>query len=140
MPGTMVETYTVPLSEYDSSQPSGCSTSMAGCTGTLVNGALHGVEGTITVIDDCTYMIEGWQFNGQGPAVEWWCAKQEGDAGVFPYPANAKKIGELGEPGSYQLGARMTLSYCVSCCCKTASLSDYEDSLTYMHAQYSTHV
>ena len=29
----------------------------------------------------------------------------EGAANVFPYPANAMKIGELGEPGSYQLGS-----------------------------------
>ena len=28
----------------------------------------------------------------------------EGADNVFPYPANAQKIGELGEPGAYQLG------------------------------------
>lgn len=29
----------------------------------------------------------------------------EGAADVFPYPANAIKIGELGAPGAYQLGS-----------------------------------
>ena len=34
----------------------------------------------------------------------------EGADNVFPYPANAQKIGELGEPGAYQLGTNHGLS------------------------------
>ena len=34
-----------------------------------------------------------------------WASMAEGAADVFPYPANAIKIGELGAPGAYQLGS-----------------------------------
>lgn len=78
--------------------------------------------------DDCTFFVDGWQFDGEGPAVEWWGAKRSAapPPGRNPYIAryitNAKKIGELGAPGSYQTGA---LSFCNAesvrvltlCCC-----------------------
>ena len=101
--GQMGDTFTVPQDEFTAGTTS-CSTAMAGCTGTFVNGAAHMVEGEITVIDDCTFEISGWQFDGVGPAVEWWAAMQDDTANLFPYPANAQKIGELGAPGSYQTG------------------------------------
>ena len=50
--------FTVPKAEFTAGTTS-CSTSMAGCTGTFVNGAPRGVEGDITVIDDCTFEISG---------------------------------------------------------------------------------
>eukprot|EP00892_Ulva_mutabilis_P011124 jgi/Ulvmu1/8384/UM042_0091.1 len=102
--GEMGETFTVPQSEFPAGTSS-CSTIMAGCTGTFVNGAAHQVEGVITVIDDCTFEISGWQFDGIGPAVEWWAAMQNDREDLFPYPANAQKIGELGAPGNYQTGS-----------------------------------
>lgn len=102
--GEMPETFTVPQSEFTGGASS-CSTVMAGCTGTFVNGAAHEVEGEITVVDDCTFEISGWQFDGIGPAVEWWAAMQDGTENLFPYPANAIKIGELGSPGNYVTGA-----------------------------------
>lgn len=99
----MEETFTVPQSEYTGGTSS-CSKVMAGCTGTFVNGAAHEVEGVITVVDDCTFEISGWQFDGVGPAVEWWAAMQDDSENLFPYPANAIKVGELGPPGGYQTG------------------------------------
>lgn len=33
-----------------------------------------------------------------------WAADAAGDPLVFPYPANAIKVAELGAPGSYQTG------------------------------------
>lgn len=102
--GEMEDTFTVPQSEYTGGATS-CSTVMAGCTGTFVNGATHKVEGVITVVDDCTFEISGWQFDGMGPAVEWWAAMQDDRENVFPYPANAIKVGELGPPGNYQTGS-----------------------------------
>jgi hypothetical protein len=68
-PGTMPDTFTVPFSEFDPS-PSGCGTIFAGCTGELAT-KQHAVAGTVEVIDDCTFRIQGWQFDGKGPAVEW---------------------------------------------------------------------
>ena len=65
--------------------------------------------------DDCTFFVDGWQFDGEGPAVEWWGAKRSAaaPAGVFShnakYMSTAIKIGELGAPGSYQTGV---LSFC----------------------------
>jgi hypothetical protein len=76
MPGTMAETFTVPFTEFDSTVLSGCGTTYAGCTGELFECpecVPHQVAGSITVIDDCTFRIQGWQFDGKGPAVEW-CA------------------------------------------------------------------
>jgi hypothetical protein len=102
-PGTMLDTYTIPYSQHDQSQPSGCSEQYAGCTGELVT-LQHEVAGSVTVLDDCTFRISGWQFDGEGPAVEWWGAKQSGDPKMFPYPGTARKIGELGVRGSYQKG------------------------------------
>lgn len=103
--GQMGDTFTVPQSEFTAGNTT-CSTVMAGCTGSFVNGAAHMVEGEITVIDDCTFEISGWQFDGAGPAVEWWAAMQDDRDNLFPYPANAQKIGELGAPGNYQTGAQ----------------------------------
>lgn len=66
--------------------------------------------------DDCTFFVDGWQFDGEGPAVEWWGAKQSAEApdGEFPYlpeyMSNPLKIGELGVPGNYQTGV---LSFCI---------------------------
>ena len=76
-PGTMEDTFTVPYTEFDDTVASGCGTVFAGCTGEL-DGACpdcvpHEVEGSIEVLDDCTFRIQGWQFDGVGPAVEW-CA------------------------------------------------------------------
>lgn len=103
-PGTMDDTFTIPFSDFNSTEDSGCGDTLAGCTGTFVELA-HAINGTVTVIDDCTFRIQGWQFDGLGPDVEWWGSKQEGSDTVFPYPANAIKIGELGTPGSYQTGS-----------------------------------
>ena len=61
---------------------------MAGCSGELV-GFSHSVAGTVTVIDDCTFKVDGWEFDGKGPVVEWWAAAASGSDTVFPYPANA---------------------------------------------------
>lgn len=102
-PGTMDDTFTVPFSEFDATAASGCGMTYAGCTGEFFE-LSHDINGTITVIDDCTFRIQGWQFDGLGPAVEWWGSMQEGSVTEFPYPANAIKIGELGAPGSYQQG------------------------------------
>lgn len=76
MPGTMEDTFTIPFSTFDGTEPSGCGQVFAGCTGELFECATcvpHEVAGSITVIDDCTFRIQGWQFDGEGPAVEW-CA------------------------------------------------------------------
>lgn len=70
-PGTMAGTFTVPFSEFESTTASGCSTSFAGCTGEFLTKE-HEVAGIVTVIDDCTFRIQGWQFDGLGPAVEWY--------------------------------------------------------------------
>jgi hypothetical protein len=101
--------YTVPKAEYDG-KPSGCSAQMAGCTGELVT-LQHEVSGTVNVIDDCTFEVTDWQFDGLGPVVEWWGAKQTGDPKVFPYKdPTAKKIAELGKVGSYPKGARARIA------------------------------
>lgn len=69
-PGTMDDTFTIPFSDFNSSEDSGCGDTLAGCTGTFVE-LTHAINGTVTVIDDCTFRIQGWQFDGLGPAVEW---------------------------------------------------------------------
>lgn len=78
-PGTMMDTFTVPFTDFDN-EPSGCGRSFAGCTGELLQ-YWHQVAGSITVIDDCTFRIQGWQFDGIGPAVEW-CAFPNWQASV----------------------------------------------------------
>jgi hypothetical protein len=104
----MAGTFTKPLSsDFDQSQPSGCSTGYAGCQGVL-HGHHHQVRGTITVIDDCTFQVSDWEFDGEGPGVEWWGEKFEGEPNFirqFPLSSTAIKIGELGTPGNYQTGA-----------------------------------
>ena len=76
-PGTMEETFTIPYTDFDDTVASGCGMVFAGCTGELdgacPNCVPHEVAGSITVLDDCTFRIQGWQFDGIGPAVEW-CA------------------------------------------------------------------
>ena len=76
-PGTMEDTFTVPYTDFDDTVASGCGMLFAGCTGVLdgmcPDCVPHEVEGTIEVLDDCTFRIQGWQFDGVGPAVEW-CA------------------------------------------------------------------
>ena len=75
-PGTMEETFTVPYTEYDSdtaAKEAGCGITYAGCHGTFHQKS-HAVAGEVTVLDDCTFRIQGWQFDGLGPAVEW-CAR-----------------------------------------------------------------
>ncbi|NJR43236.1 MAG: DM13 domain-containing protein [Akkermansiaceae bacterium] len=72
MPGTMEDTFTVPYTEYAGTVAPGCGNTYAGCSGEFFMLA-HEIAGTVTVIDDCTFRIEGWQFDGEGPAVEW-CA------------------------------------------------------------------
>lgn len=81
--------FTVPLKEFKKAQNSECSTKYKGCTGEIVT-LLHEVAGTITVIDDCTFRVSNWEFDGNGPLVAWWAATAEGDPEEFPYPANAK--------------------------------------------------
>ena len=79
---------------------------MKGCTGDLVNHPEpfdHRINGTITVLDDCTFKVEGWDFDGVGPAVEWWAAKADPTVtdGKLPYAtanSNAKKISEVLKP------------------------------------------
>jgi hypothetical protein len=97
--------WTMPASQYDPwSHMSGCERTMAGCTANFHMNS-HEINGTVLVIDDCTFLVNGWQFDGLGLPVEWWAAQQEGDATVFPYPANARPISSLGQPGNYTLGA-----------------------------------
>ena len=93
--------FTVPTADFAAANAAdpGCSTLMAGCTGDIVELA-HSLAGSVTVIDDCTFEVTGWEFDGLGPAVEWWVAAAEGDDEVFPYPANAKYVGALGPPGN----------------------------------------
>lgn len=70
-PGTMADTFTLPYSEFDSTAASGCGNSFAGCSGEFIT-ISHDVAGTVEVIDDCTFRVQGWQFDGLGPAVEWY--------------------------------------------------------------------
>lgn len=53
------------------------------------------MAGTITVLDDCTFGVSGWEFDGEGPDVAWWAATAEGKRKEFPYPANAIQVAEL---------------------------------------------
>ena len=92
--------YTIPATSFtEDNAANNCTSLLAGCTGELV-GLSHSVAGTITVIDDCTFKVEGFDFDGLGPAVYWWAAKAEGADNVFPFPANAKRIASFTEPGS----------------------------------------
>lgn len=68
--GEMEETFTIPFAEWDGESPPECTAVMAGCTGEFVE-LSHATGGTITVIDDCTFRISQYSFDGEGPAVEW---------------------------------------------------------------------
>ena len=69
----MAGAFTVPADQFSLDESSGCSTIMAGCSGEIV-GFSHDVTGTIEVIDDCTFQVTNWGFDGEGPDVEWWAA------------------------------------------------------------------
>lgn len=75
-PGTMDDTFTIPFADFradtKATQDAGCGSTFAGCHGKFTQ-LSHEVAGKVTVLDDCTFRIEGWQFDGKGPAVEW-CA------------------------------------------------------------------
>ena len=76
-PGTMAQTFTEPYTAFVATagaKKSGCGSSFAGCHGKFTQ-LSHEVAGKVTVLDDCTFRIQGWQFDGLGPAVEW-CALQ----------------------------------------------------------------
>ena len=104
--GSMEGTLTAETAEFNAPTPAECTSVMAGCTGTFANGAAHNVGGMLTVIDDCTFRVTSWTFDGTGPAVEWWAEQGEGDPEMFPYdPATSLKIAEIGEPGNYVAGA-----------------------------------
>ena len=63
-PGTMEDTFTIPYSDFDDTVVSGCGMVFAGCTGELdgmcPDCVPHEVMGSITVLDDCTFRIQGW--------------------------------------------------------------------------------
>ena len=101
--GSATDGYTLPTANFEAGSAPECSTTMAGCTGVFVT-ISHGVAGEVTVIDDCTFRVQSWEFDGQGPAVEWWAAQQEGSPSTFPYPANAIRIAELRDNGNYVAG------------------------------------
>ena len=101
--GSATDGYTLPTANFEAGSAAECPTTMAGCTGIFVT-ISHGVAGEVTVIDDCTFRVQSWEFDGQGPAVEWWAAQQEGSPSTFPYPANAIKIAELRDNGNYVAG------------------------------------
>ena len=72
----LTDTVTLPTTEfaaYDTANPAMCGNTMKGCTGSLST-ISHDVAGEITVVDDCTFRVTGWQYDGLGPAVEWWAA------------------------------------------------------------------
>lgn len=105
---TMCKTtgWTIPMADFDPwTHMADCGMTMAGCTGELTDRSTHGINGTIVVKDDCTFAVHGWQFDGLGPAVEWWVAAQDEDPLAFPYPANAIKVAKLGEVGAYPVGS-----------------------------------
>lgn len=68
--GAMDETFTIPFQEWDGTSPAECTSVMAGCTGEFIE-LQHETGGTVTVIDDCTFRISQYTFDGEGPAVEW---------------------------------------------------------------------
>eukprot|EP00892_Ulva_mutabilis_P011125 jgi/Ulvmu1/8385/UM042_0092.1 len=103
--GMMEDTFTIPFAEWDQTSPPECTSVMAGCTGEFVT-ISHATGGTITVLDDCTFRISQYSFDGEGPAVEWWADNAAGDPAVFPYSPAAIKVAELGSPGNYQTGAQ----------------------------------
>lgn len=111
--GSMPTSFTLPTSEVPT-EPSGCSTAMAACTGEFET-VRHEVAGDVTVIDDCTFRVRNWEFDGLGPAVEWWADTAQGDPDAFPYSAASRKIGEIGTPGNYLAGAHTTLFICRMC-------------------------
>lgn len=97
--------WTIYMDDYDHvTHDSDCTMEMAGCTGELIDTSTHMINGTIVVKDDCTFAVTGWQFDGLGPAPEWWAAMQDMEPLVFPYPANAMKIAKLGEEGAFPVG------------------------------------
>lgn len=72
----LTDSVTVPTPDfaaYNTANPAQCSMRMAGCTG-MLSTLEHDVAGQITVIDDCTFRVRGWEYDGTGPAVEWWAA------------------------------------------------------------------
>jgi hypothetical protein len=117
--GGMASSITLPTAEFAAynAKPPACSKVMAGCTGNFVT-LLHGVNGTVMVLDDCTFRVQGWEFDGQGPKVEWWAAKAtRGDPETFPYNANAIKVGELRDVGgSYPVGVHLPPLSAVQVC------------------------
>lgn len=79
--------YTVDKKVYDAKpNNSGCTTLYKGCTGSIAT-KMQEVAGTVTVIDDCTFEVTGWEFNGQGPALVWYGAPadEKGNPKEFPY-------------------------------------------------------
>lgn len=119
-PFTMASSFTFPTEEFPD-EPSGCTTVMTGCTGTFVMFS-HDIAGEVEVIDDCTFRVTGWEFDGIGPAVEWWAAPQSTvlDPTEFPFSEGQSiKIGELGTgipgDGPYVVGAtRLPASICIA--------------------------
>jgi hypothetical protein len=107
--GSMPTSLTAETSNFKETSPPGCTKVMAGCKGSFTTKA-HDVAGDVTVIDDCTFRVQGWEFDGGGPAVEWWGAMQNGDTTTFPYSDASMKIGELGPPGKYVVGKRPVLT------------------------------
>lgn len=69
--GTMEGTFTLPSEEWDGTSPPECTSVMAGCVGEFVE-VSHATGGTVEVINDCTFRISSYSFDGEGPAVEWY--------------------------------------------------------------------
>jgi hypothetical protein len=114
MIGSMPTSLTAETSEFMEATPPECTKVMAGCKGTFQTKA-HSTAGDLAVIDDCTFRVKSWEFDGQGPAVEWWGAKQAGDPKTFPYNEASLKIGELGSPGNYTVGMHSGMLGLPSC-------------------------
>ena len=95
--------FTVPSADFNATaNDAGCPTTMSRCTGNIF-GLSHDVAGTVTVIDDCTFQVDGWEYDGLGPAVAWWAAAASGPDDEFPYPANAKFVALLTRAGGGEL-------------------------------------
>jgi len=74
-----------PGHEAPSSQPAGCDFShpSVGATGELIT-RYHGVSGLVTVLDDCTLLVEHFEFDGNGLDVRLYGAQGGQFASGFP--------------------------------------------------------
>jgi len=71
------------LNPDESSNDNDCSSthSMVGYTGNFAN-YQHGIQGTATILDDCTIQIDNFSYDGGGPAVYFYAALNQDYNGV----------------------------------------------------------